>query len=137
MYEWSEHPTQPLRELEVIVGFIINKTIVASRRQRERSQKLRDEFERISTWISDRMRDPSSLGARTKETDALDLCLACVFMGGRTGDRRAVVRGRIGGADLESFRVVAACALLRELELFEQGVKGGSYVGVKGNVRGG
>ncbi|EHA18336.1 hypothetical protein ASPNIDRAFT_176277 [Aspergillus niger ATCC 1015] len=79
---YSEHPIDPLSELEVFIGSVMNKG-VQTRRQRDQSNKLADEFDRISTWIVGQMRAGSS----------------------------------------SDFRVVAACALLFELDLIEKGRK--------------
>lgn len=64
--------------------------------------------------------------------DNLHLCLACVYVGGKAapGD---IWRKSRDYNDLQSFRVVAACALLSELATFEVGRGGGGYVGVRGN----
>lgn len=66
------------------------------------------------------------------EFDALELCLACVYYGGDRNSKAAAARRRLNGYELQSFRVVAACALLAELDLFEKGKKEGGYVGVNG-----
>jgi hypothetical protein len=124
MYDFSEHPTQPLSELEVFAGFLMSrKSSVANPRQRDRSRKLRDEFDRISGTIVSQLLDPTNMGAYAKEADVLELCLACVYVGGMKEGWAGKVRGRPGEGGLESFRVVAACALLRELERWEKGEK--------------
>ncbi|CAK7203059.1 hypothetical protein SEUCBS139899_005788 [Sporothrix eucalyptigena] len=137
MYEFSEHPTLPLTELEVFIGTIVNKTGAQTLRQRDRSRKLHDEYERISSWITAQMRphkkakgandkqakpenddsdsedEEDGGGAWLKEcTAVLELCLACVHSrkqerGGRKKEENTV----------KSFWLVAGSALVHELEL--------------------
>ncbi|KAK4095967.1 RdRP-domain-containing protein [Parathielavia hyrcaniae] len=127
MIDCAEHPHQPLRELEVFVGFIMNKTGVQSNRQRDRSVKLKDEFERITAWITKEMRNPSSASGYSSEVDALELCLACLYTGCKKEYRAAHPGRRSSARDLESFKIVAAAALVRELGLLERGVAGQTY----------
>ncbi|KAL6232980.1 hypothetical protein BDW75DRAFT_246854 [Aspergillus navahoensis] len=56
MANFSEHPIYPITELEVFIGQILNNGGVQTHRQRERSIKLKDEFERIASWILSEMR---------------------------------------------------------------------------------
>lgn len=143
MNDFSDHPVHPLTELEVFVGFIINKTGVQTQRQRDRSTRLRDEFERISAWILSEMRNKASSSSRATASSsvvdntaayhgddsgdnnlrALELCLACVHVGcgrgsGTGADRYSTISARYAGSGsggLQSFRVVAAAALLQEI----------------------
>ncbi|KAK4149994.1 RNA dependent RNA polymerase-domain-containing protein [Chaetomidium leptoderma] len=141
MIDCAEYPHQPLRELEVFVGFIMNKTGVQTHRQRDRSIKLKDEFERITTWITKEMRNPTSVSGYTSPLDALELCLACLYVGCEKEHREVRPGHRSSPQDLESFKIVAAAALLRELKLLERGTSGqqyaygGGYVGVSGGIR--
>jgi len=123
MASFSEHPVEPLTELEVFVGFIINKTGTQTSRQRDRSMKLRDEFERMSTWIVAEMRNHSAATRNPVTTGppvelyALELCLACVHVGCMDMDESRPVSRRFTsqGAGLQSFRIVAASALVQEI----------------------
>ncbi|KAJ4416975.1 hypothetical protein N0V82_006424 [Gnomoniopsis sp. IMI 355080] len=134
MRQYSEHPIKPITELEVFIGNILNRSGVQTNRQRDKSIKLKDEFERISNWITKMMRRVSHnpevppTGYQSQH-DNLHLCFACVYVGGE------VVKGDVWHSDyngLQSFRVVAACALLSELATFEVGRGGGGYVRVRG-----
>ncbi|KAI9929614.1 hypothetical protein MW887_001088 [Aspergillus wentii] len=123
MYGFSEHPVNPISELEVFIGNILNKTGVQTHRQRERSIRLKDEFSRIATWIIGQMRphaktDAPLTGYET-EMDALERCLACVCIGGEIEPSKGR-RRRGGSGELESFRVVAACALLAEIDTMDR-----------------
>lgn len=125
MNDFSEHPINPISELEVFIGCIINQTGVQTRRQRDRSIKLKDEFERITTWITSQMRRHGNsnvpLTGYESEFDALELCLACVYVGGEQDQPGAMRRRRDGYGELKSFRVIAASTLLAELDLLEKG----------------
>lgn len=142
MAQYSGHPTKPLRELEVFIGNVLNKSGVQTHRQRDSSIKLREEMGRIATWITSQMRkvnhDPAGgqapLTGYQTQFDNLHLCLACVHAGGEdaAGPRESRFE------DMQSFRVVAACSLLLEISLFENGQRGGGgggFVGVSGHRR--
>ncbi|KAE8352264.1 RNA dependent RNA polymerase-domain-containing protein [Aspergillus coremiiformis] len=115
MDSYSDHPTKPISELEVVISSIINRKGVPTRRQRDRSDKLRDEFDRIATWITGIMRRQ---GGADSKPDGLELTLSCLYLGiqGSDSDRRREIYG-----ELKSFTVVAACALLAEMEYCEKG----------------
>ncbi|KAJ9137901.1 RNA-dependent RNA polymerase [Pleurostoma richardsiae] len=128
MKDFSEHPTDHISELEVFIGSVMSKTGIQTRRQLDRSLKLRDEFERIASWITRQMR-PCYVGYPREgsgaETDALELCLACMIIGCQPNDsNKDSRRQRNGHGKLESFKAVAAAAFLRELELPERGSYG-------------
>ncbi|KAE8313996.1 RNA dependent RNA polymerase-domain-containing protein [Aspergillus transmontanensis] len=110
MDTYSDHPTKPISELEVVIGSIINRRGVQTRRQRDRSNKLHEEFDRIATWITSIMRRQEIEDA---DPNGLELSLACLYHGiqGSDSGHRKEVYG-----ELKSFRVVAACALLAELD---------------------
>lgn len=131
MAKYSVHPTKPLMELEAFIGNILNKSGVQNSRQRDSSKKLRAEFDRISTWITSQMRrvrpDSEPTGYQTR-FDNLHLCLACVHAGCEENSDQRGSRNE----SMQSFKIVAACALLAELGIFENGRRGGGYVGVGG-----
>lgn len=134
MFQHSEHPVKPLTEIEVFIGNILNRTGVQTSRQRDNSIKLKDSFDRTAQWITKSMRmvrhgnDAVPLTGYQTKWDNLHLCLACVYVG---GEEESGSQGRYY-ENLQSFRVVAACALLSELNLFDGGGGGGGYVGVRG-----
>lgn len=140
MSQYSAHPTKPLTELEVFIGNVLNKSGVQTHRQRDSSIKLKDEMDRIVSWITGQMRkvshDPevTPLTGYQTQFDSLHLCLACVHAGCEDTVAPRVSRFE----DMQSFRVVAACALLSEINLFENGQSGnrsGGFVGVSGGRR--
>ncbi|KAF7593189.1 hypothetical protein BBP40_011819 [Aspergillus hancockii] len=114
MNNYSEHPVKPITELEVLIGSIINENGVPTRRQRDRSIKLKDEFDRIASWIMGLMGREKTVGT---EQHSLELCLACVHVGcEKSGPSRLTEMY----GELKSFKIVAACALLFELDHFEK-----------------
>lgn len=141
MGQYSAHPTKPLMELEVFIGSILNKSGVQTHRQRDSSIKLKDEMDRIASWITGQMRkvshDPevTPLTGYQTQFDNLHLCLACVH----AGCEETVVPRESRFEGMQSFRVVAACALLSEISLFENGQQrnggAGGFVGVSGGRR--
>lgn len=129
MRNFSEHPVKPISELEVFIGCILNNTGVQTRRQRERSIRLKDEFDRITALIMTQLRPHGNnivpLTGYESEMDALELCLACIHIGDERSSFANQRHRRDGSGELGSFQIVAACALLAEAEMFEQGKKGG------------
>ncbi|KAK3988970.1 RNA dependent RNA polymerase-domain-containing protein [Cladorrhinum sp. PSN332] len=124
MVDCSDHPHKPLIELEVFIGTIVNKSGTLNTRQRDKSIKLKDEFERITSWITEEMRNQNLEDDSKKgELDALELCLACVHIGcdkeGRETAGKAQPFKRGSSESLVSFKIVAASALLRELNSLE------------------
>ncbi|KLU88303.1 RNA-dependent RNA polymerase [Magnaporthiopsis poae ATCC 64411] len=97
MCRFSDHPVQPISELEVFIGHIHNKRGPQTHRQRDSSHKLRDAFDRTAAYFTRQMRRGSaSLAPNQDGSDddepvpltgyqlelgpsaPLDLCLACV-----------------------------------------------------------
>ncbi|KAK3905375.1 RNA dependent RNA polymerase-domain-containing protein [Staphylotrichum tortipilum] len=120
MLDSADHPHQPLGELEVFVGFVINKSGVQTRRQRDSSVKLKEEFEHITAGITREMRNPGvPTGGSVRELGALELCLACLSVGCERQYRGGRPGHRVSSQDLESFKIVAAAAVIRELATHE------------------
>ncbi|KAL4877131.1 RNA dependent RNA polymerase-domain-containing protein [Aspergillus karnatakaensis] len=120
MNAFSLHPLLPITELEVFLGQILNNTGVQTHWQRERSIKLKDEFDRIASWILAQMRPPGPKSGYTGTYDALERSVACFHVAGETGHMWNAGHKRGGWQGLESFRVVAACAVLSEVEHLEK-----------------
>ncbi|KAL2863858.1 RNA dependent RNA polymerase [Aspergillus lucknowensis] len=122
MIDFSEHPIHPITELEVFIGHILNKTGVQTHRQRERSIKLKDEFDRIASWILSEMRSQGPLTGYASEFDNLERCLACAHVA-REPNYKWSEHRRGKWNELESFQVVACCALLMEVEAQERDMR--------------
>jgi hypothetical protein len=124
MQDYSTHPTQPLTELEVFTGNIFSGSGVQTRRQRDRSLQLKDEFDRIArsfenlirrrTTASSAKQDDQS-NAAEDPMEALMMSLACLEVSqgkGTHGDRSA--NGRMND-EYQSFKIISACCVIREL----------------------
>ncbi|KAL2155650.1 hypothetical protein VTH82DRAFT_392 [Thermothelomyces myriococcoides] len=128
MVNFSENPHQPLTEHEVFVGFIMNKRGLQTPRQRDRSIKLKDEFERIATLITHEMRNPPSISGHASELAALECCLACIQVGRERRSKEARPNRRRSARHPESFKIIAAAALVRELDRLEKKRVGNKYL---------
>ncbi|KAL4902305.1 hypothetical protein BDW74DRAFT_186868 [Aspergillus multicolor] len=121
MSNFSEHPTRPITELEVFVGQILNNSGVQTRRQRERSIKLKDEFDDTASWILSQMRPSGPLTGYESQYDPLERCLACFHVASE--NRQPQGHKDRGWEDLHSFKIVAACAVLMEVEELEKNAR--------------
>ncbi|KAK3493461.1 RNA dependent RNA polymerase-domain-containing protein [Neurospora crassa] len=141
MVEFADSPTQPLKELEVVMGFILNKKGIQSRRQRDKSSKLSDAFARITRMMTNVLRPSTPPEEATSDLHALELCLACFYVAGEKKSRPQESWKRQVATDLESFRLVAGSALLLEIKAQEQKIRlrhaarSGGFVGVRGGSR--
>lgn len=111
--EYSDHASMGITELEVFTGSIFNKTGVQTRRQRDKSIQLKDEFDRIAQFITSLIRKSSV--ADTEPCDGLTLSIACLAVGNMLTPSTVVARGRAED-DYKSFKVIAACCAIRELD---------------------
>lgn len=134
MTQWSDHPSRPLTEIEVVVGFILNKRGFPGNRQRDRSIKLKDEYDRIATGIIRKMKS-SARATLEERLRMLELCFACVHIG---GEKSGVVkrRARKSPDEGQSFRVLAASALMSGLRSASRNVSARHGSGGVVDVRG-
>lgn len=127
----SPNTTGGLTELEVFSGAIFHKTSKPSQRQRDCAIKLRVRIGEITAWLVDQLRSgprvqPDAVAAPADKTAvrmrAIELCLACLHISREReadDDAKHMRRGRRGPAEyLQSFRVIAAATLLRELDRY-------------------
>lgn len=123
--DYSSHPTQSLTELEVFTGSIFNPSGVQTRRQRDRSLQLKDEFERIARWIENLIRRRTVKAAGENGGDAkgpedpleaLVFSIAC-FEVSQVSQKHGH-RSRSGRAadEYQSFKIVSACCAIKELD---------------------
>jgi len=126
--EFSDHASKPITELEVFTGSILNKKGVQTRRQRDRSIQLKDEFERIAVWtdrmIRKRNKATDDEGTQNGEADtqagagssneSLILSIACL----EVSILKDITRPRYGrvAEEFQSFKVVAAACALKEMD---------------------
>ncbi|CAM1510489.1 Fc.00g008240.m01.CDS01 [Cosmosporella sp. VM-42] len=148
MWQFSDNPRSPISEVEVFCGFILNKRGSQTRRQRDSSTKLKEEMDRIMAWIVKLIRDrgmgnggdaatsatgPVAEPNRWRE-DVIELCWACVAVGcGKEGGSSPLYYGT---GKLQSFRVVAACCLLKEWNNLSRKMDWASGGGYLGTARG-
>lgn len=135
-WQFSDNPRVPISEVEVFCGFILSKRGSQTQRQRDSSIKLREEMDRVMNWIANMIRDR----AQSQSSEAvMELSMACVMVG-CIGEARAPPTYR-GDAQLRSFKVLAACCLVREWNsspaLNPETDIGGGYVGVGSKLSGG
>ncbi|KAL7794192.1 RdRP domain-containing protein [Trichoderma ceciliae] len=155
MWQFSDNPRVPITEVEAFCGSILNPKGSQTRRQRDSSVKLKDEMDSVMNLMVKLIRDRS--GGAANNTDdassvvtedegqserermnAVELCWACVVVGSENNaDKGQSYHGN--EQPLESFRVVAASCLVKELnELLTRKRIGrmGGYAGVRpGNPR--
>ncbi|TQV90259.1 RNA-dependent RNA polymerase [Cordyceps javanica] len=128
MWHFSENPRRCISEAEVFCGSILNKQGIQSRQQREASIRLKEETDRVLTWIAKLIHDgikkkgeavtcheyESGDESDGEEYNALRLSWACLVVGcAKTVEEAGGGNDETG--ELESFRVVAAACLLKEL----------------------
>ncbi|UNI24747.1 hypothetical protein JDV02_010472 [Purpureocillium takamizusanense] len=127
MWHYSDNPRTCISEAEVFCGSVLNKAGTQTRQQREASIRLKDETDRVMTWIAKLIRDPSRVTGTETASDgtvdasdeddgyeAIQLSWACLVVGCINDVNEAHPSYR-GTGELESFRVVAATCLLKEL----------------------
>ncbi|KAI1754947.1 RNA dependent RNA polymerase-domain-containing protein [Xylaria castorea] len=133
--DYSDHASKGITELEVFTGTIYNKSGIQTRRQRDTSMRLKDEFDRITKWVEGLIRkhdmkvskdlpggvegDPHDIYDESTDSEteftALELSIACLHAGIVRHGRRNV--NKRNADDFESFKVIAAHCALRELEI--------------------
>lgn len=123
MLDYSEHTAVGITELEVFTGSIYNRSGVHTRRQRDKSLRLRDEFERIAKWAQGviRKRVTATEGEHNDAANTFDgalvLSLACLHVGCINDDGKLSSNPvRRGGGPFYSFKIIAACCALKELD---------------------
>ncbi|TGJ87234.1 hypothetical protein E0Z10_g1521 [Xylaria hypoxylon] len=134
--EYSDHSSKGITELEVFTGTIFNKSGVQTRRQRDTSIRLKDEYDSIVKWVEGLIRKQDIKSSKDlpdgveydslsgyevdgtipeMESTALELSMACLHVGIIRADGRRLNKRNTG--DFESFKVIAAHCALRELEI--------------------
>lgn len=138
MWHYSGNPRSCLTEVEVFCGSVLNKRGTQTRQQRDASMRLKDETDRVMAWICDLIRDKNGGASADKPNydyptdntgssddsyvsgqgnDVLQLCWACLVVACTNKDESEyrMKEEYHGTWELESFRVVAATCLLKEL----------------------
>ncbi|OHX00326.1 RNA-dependent RNA polymerase [Colletotrichum incanum] len=154
MTQYSDSRMKQLTEVEVFCGSIFNKTGSQTRRQKDNSKKLKQDFDRLADHVTHQMRrkvrnaeghdtavynnvDPTTDEQAPGSTpvddldrflspnrEALEMSYACLMVG-------LVKNTDIEyehWAHLQSFKVIAASVLLKELTELANRVRGGRLV---------
>ncbi|KKO98230.1 hypothetical protein THAR02_09660 [Trichoderma harzianum] len=153
MWQFSTSPRAPISEVEAFCGSILNPRGSQTRRQRDSSIKLKEEMDRVMNFFAKLIRDRTGGAtgiaddAASVATDddgqserermnAVELCWACVVVG---SEKDVQADGQHESEKpLQSFRVVAASCLVKELnELLTRKRLGrvGGYLGVRSGPR--
>ncbi|OHF00014.1 RNA-dependent RNA polymerase [Colletotrichum orchidophilum] len=156
MTTYSDSHLKQLREVEVFCGSIFNKTGSQTRRQKDNSMKLKQEFDRLADLMAQQMRrkfrnagdqapqaadiysvppDPATRGTSqigdelerllAPNKEALEMSYACFMVG--LLPNTDTERGH-QTMQLESFKVISASVLLKELTELANRVKGGRLI---------
>ncbi|KAI0401535.1 RNA dependent RNA polymerase-domain-containing protein [Xylaria palmicola] len=134
--DYSEHSSKAINEVEVFTGTIFNKSGIQTRRQRDTSIRLKDEFDRVIKWVESLIRKHDVQSSENPpdgneddlsedyvddgdepgtESTALELSIACLHVGMTRVSRDRSDKRNTG--DFDSFKVIAAQCALRELDL--------------------
>ncbi|KAJ4291658.1 hypothetical protein N0V90_009553 [Kalmusia sp. IMI 367209] len=122
--DFSDHATRRITEIEVFTGTIFNVSGVQTRRQRDRSLRLKDEFDRIVRWAETLIRkrttrnDDKQNGDGESSEDpnkALVLSIACLDISRWTESRSFGFKSGRSYEEFQSFKVISACCAIREL----------------------
>ncbi|KAF6787912.1 RNA-dependent RNA polymerase, partial [Colletotrichum sojae] len=147
MNQYSDNFMLPLTEVEVFCGSIFNKSGSQTRRQKDNSKKLKAEFDRLSEWLVMQMRrkhrpaenpeygtagyngsaateDDAATRVPIANREALEMSYACLMVG-LVQNHDVDYEHR---ADLQSFKVIAASVLLKELTELANRARGGQMV---------
>lgn len=126
--EFSDNASLRITELEVFTGAIFNATGVQTRRQRDRSIQLKDEFDSLVQQTEAVIRKKSARppGEQLDEAQMMAHCktalrssMACLNVacfkeeGRRSGWRRV-------DEVFQSFKVIAACCVIKELDVWNK-----------------
>ncbi|XP_044723884.1 RNA dependent RNA polymerase domain-containing protein [Hirsutella rhossiliensis] len=137
MWHFSDNPRTGITEVEVFCGSVLNKRGSQTRQQRDLSIRLKEETDRVLTWMVDLIRKRSTVdglhnGSSYDDTDLYSVTSRDESVAAaETRDREEAYHG---DGDLRSFRVVAAACLLKEMGAMRAHVSaamaGGGYLGV-------
>ena len=113
MIEFSPRPAHRISELEVFAGNILGWRGAQSKRQRELSSHMKEQFDRNVKYIQLRIRG----GDGDNEEGALERSMACLYVGLGEGSLGSKRRRGIS-SDLKTWGWIAAGVCLREVERF-------------------
>jgi hypothetical protein len=155
--QYAQQIHHPLPEVDVFCGQIFNRTGMQTRRQRDAASKLRDDSTRNTDWLVRQIQSGGDLPTTTISSSltaddrysvdggvplgggggggrgggrfnrqALELALACLFT---TEMRKDFPECYTGDGLGSSFKIVAACCLIRELAALREAWRQGGGLG--------
>ncbi|KAF4918297.1 RNA-dependent RNA polymerase 1 [Colletotrichum viniferum] len=150
MSTYSDNHVKRMTEIEVFCGSIFNKAGAQTRRQKDNSKKLKAEFDRLSEWLVGQMRrklrtvdqEASSIYNSSSSNqysflsddpvtrmlapnrEALEMSYSCLMVGLMPNEGFELEDGK----QLQSFKVIAASVLLKELTELVNRIRGGRMV---------
>lgn len=149
MQQFSSNPRVSITETEAFCGNLANKAGGQTRQQRDLSMKLKEEMDRLTSWIVKLIRNPETSeeegeqqGGAGKDEDSdedmddagpisgarlrtLEMALACFKIEMKDSSLAAAPQAtRRTAPGLQSFRVIAAACLLNELEAVTREIRG-------------
>ncbi|MCJ1377000.1 hypothetical protein MMC17_000090 [Xylographa soralifera] len=117
MYQYSPTPwASTITELEVFIGNIVGKTHGQTKRQREASMNMREDYERLVEFIVSQMRNKDA-----GREEALERSIACMALGLEDDGASGPVRR--GRSQVMSFRWIAASVCLQEVERLQKSTR--------------
>lgn len=150
MSTYSDNHVKRMTEIEVFCGSIFNKAGAQTRRQKDNSKKLKAEFDCLSEWLVGQMRrklrtvdqEASSIYNSSSSNqysflsddpvtrmlapnrEALEMSYSCLMVGLMPNEGFELEDGK----QLQSFKVIAASVLLKELTELVNRIRGGRMV---------
>jgi hypothetical protein len=107
MIEYSDHPSRPLTELEVVIGNVLGRTGAQSKRQRELSTSLKEKFDSDALFFVNNIIKDGDI----RSEEALERSMACLSVSLEHRDQHKK------GKQLQSFKYVAAAVCLKQVDV--------------------
>lgn len=103
MKNYSAHPTRPLSELEVFAGTVLGKNGAPTRRQREDSKAMKEQFDEDTKVV-------------VSQIQSLEMSMACLAAGLEEEEYGGEEQVRRSGEHLLSFKYLAAGVCLFQVQ---------------------
>ncbi|KAL8778941.1 MAG: hypothetical protein Q9213_007176 [Squamulea squamosa] len=126
-HQYSTNPPEYPEEIEVFIGNIICRTGYRSKRQKENTTGMKEKYDRVTQAYMAAMRDDTcsrDLDVTIREQiddsddwEALRRSMACLFVGIQAP---GMSKRRIDGGRRDTFGWIAAAAVMRELEVYQE-----------------
>jgi hypothetical protein len=114
MTTYSEHPLRPISEIEAFIGNVLGATGAQSKKQRDLSITMKEQFSRDVTFIIACIKSESSDQTEAPDNSyALERSMACLAV---SLEDRTIGGSFRNGDQLLSFRYIAAAVCLKAME---------------------